>query len=201
MRITSLGLFLFVLAPATVVAQDNPILSRAAAEDQAARRGPGPIEHDDERLSAVLHQLAADGVRTAQDQLNAAIVLQHSPLVVRDGRIVALEPANYLMAHLLAKAAFAEKPEAGTLVAQTIDRYLTFTTGVQRYGTNRLINQVTGAEELVPIDRATTDAERAIYGVQPLESLLKQFPEAVRSTCRTNGVPRASPENCRGSRG
>jgi hypothetical protein len=170
-----------VLVPATVVAQDNPILSRAAAEDQAARRGTGRIEHDDERLKTVLEQLAADGVRTAQDQLNAAIVLQHSPLTVRDGRLLAVEPANYLIAHLLAKSAFAEKPEeAATLVAQTIDRYLTFTAGVQRYGTNRLINQVTGAEELVPIDRSTTDAERAIYGVRPLAELLKQFPEAVR---------------------
>lgn len=181
MRFTSFCLLLSALVPATVVAQDNPVLSRAAAEDQAARRGPSPIERDDERLKTVLEQLAADGVRTAQDQLNAAIVLQHSPLAVRDGRLVAVEPANYLIAHLLAKTAFAEKPEeAATLVAQTIDRYLTFTAGVQRYGTNRLINQVTGAEELVPIDRSTTDAERAIYGVRPLAELLKQFPEAVR---------------------
>jgi len=64
------------------------------------------------------------------------------------------------------------------LVAQSIDRYLSVTTGRQKYGTNRFINQRTGAEELAPIDRATSDAERARYGVAPLAELLKRFPEA-----------------------
>jgi hypothetical protein len=34
-------------------------------------------------------------------------------------------------------------------------------------------------EELVPIDRKTTDSERAKYGVRPLSELLKQFPEQI----------------------
>jgi len=48
----------------------------------------------------------------------------------------------------------------------------------QKYGTNRFINQKTGKEELAPIDRATTDAERARYGVPPLADLLERYPEA-----------------------
>jgi hypothetical protein len=51
------------------------------------------------------------------------------------------------------------------------------TKGYQKYGTQRFNNQATGAEELAPIDRQTTDSERAKYGVRPLAELLKQFPE------------------------
>jgi len=54
------------------------------------------------------------------------------------------------------------------------------TEGYQKYGTNRVINQATGEEELAYIDRATTDAERATYGVAPLAELLRQFREAPR---------------------
>ncbi len=63
------------------------------------------------------------------------------------------------------------------LVAATMDRYLAFTEGYQKYGTNFVFNQKTGKEELVPIDRNVPDSERARYGVPPLAELLKQFPE------------------------
>jgi hypothetical protein len=59
----------------------------------------------------------------------------------------------------------------------TIDRYLSMTEGYQKYGTSRVNNQVTGKEELVPVDRKTTDSERAKYGVPPLAELLKKYPE------------------------
>jgi hypothetical protein len=58
-----------------------------------------------------------------------------------------------------------------------MDRYLSMTVGTQKYGTNREVNQKTEKEEWVPIDRKTTDAERAKYGIPPLAELLKQFPE------------------------
>lgn len=57
------------------------------------------------------------------------------------------------------------------------DRYLSFTVGTQRYGTNRMINQSSGTEELVPIDRSVSDAERKLYGVAPLQELLSRYPE------------------------
>jgi hypothetical protein len=62
-------------------------------------------------------------------------------------------------------------------LAASFDRYLSFTEGYQKYGTNRVINQETGNEEWVPIDRKTPDSERAKYGVPPLAVLLKQYPE------------------------
>ena len=39
-------------------------------------------------------------------------------------------------------------------------------------------NQETGKEELVPIDRKTSDSERAKYGVAPLPELLKPISRA-----------------------
>lgn len=83
------------------------------------------------------------------------------------------------MAHYLFKAALTGGIEdARYLVAASMDRYLSFTEGKQRYGTNRVINQKTGREELVPIDRGTSDEERKLYGVAPLKDLLAQCPEA-----------------------
>jgi hypothetical protein len=109
-------------------------------------------------------------------------VLDHSPMTFRNERLVAKSPHDYLLAHFLAKASFERgNKDARQLVAQTIDRYLSMTAGYQKYGTNRFINQKTGQEELAPIDRNTTDAERSVYGIQPLAELLKQFPEAPRS--------------------
>jgi hypothetical protein len=78
---------------------------------------------------------------------------------------------------------------ARQLVAESIDRYLSVTTGTQRYGTNRFINQKGEQEELAPIDRSTTDAERATYGVPPLAELLKKFPEAAELAGAANPSP------------
>jgi hypothetical protein len=104
--------------------------------------------------------------------------LQHTGLTFCEQRLESTSPDNYLLAHYLFKSAFAAGyKDARYLVAASIDRYLSFTVGYQKYGTNRLTNQATGQEEWAPIDRKTTDAERAKYGVPPLAELLKQFPE------------------------
>ena len=137
---------------------------------------------DQDRVVLVLEQIGAGNVMTAADRFNAAIVLQHTPMTFRNDSLMGVSPDNYLLGHHLAKAAFAAGyAPARELVAQSIDRYLSMTTGVQKYGTNRFINQKTEKEELAPIDRATTDAERAQYGVPPLAELLKRYPEAARA--------------------
>jgi hypothetical protein len=159
-------------------AQNNPVLDSLARADQDARNGRSPDGSDEQRLHRVLHQLATNGMQTSDDRVNAAIVLVHSPLTVRQGKLVAINPDHFLLAHFLAKAAFdSGNVRARYLVAQTIDRYLAFTSGVQRYGTNRTNDLETGVEGLVPIDRQTTDAERAEYGVPPLKELLKLYRE------------------------
>lgn len=163
----------------------NPLLSELAQEDQLARTGGSPARSDQDRVRLVLAELGSGRVSTPQDRFNSALVLQHSPLTFRDGELAAISPDNYLLAHYLAKTAFEAGHEEGrVLVAQTIDRYLSMTEGFQKYGTNRFINQSNGREELAPIDRSTSDAERARYGVAPLAELLSQFPEAEPKTPR-----------------
>lgn len=173
----------FSLCVASQSFAQNAELKKLAQQDQAVRMLP-PEEaskvgsDDDDRVQLVLEFLAKSTVQTPEDKFYAALILDHTPLAFCEGRIVAKSPYNFLLAHDLAKQSFeAGYKPAGILVAQTMDRYLSFTVGHQKYGTNRLYNQTTGKEELVPIDRSVPDSERAKYGVPPLADLLKQWPE------------------------
>jgi len=174
----ALLLVTLLFAFTTHASADNAELAQMAEEDQASRLGQEVKRSDDERRARVVELIAAGSVASPKDKLHAALVLQHTGLTFCNGKLASLGPENYLLAHHLAKAALAGGVEdARMLVAQTIDRYLTFTQGYQRYGTNRLIDQETGEQYLVPIDRETSDEERATYGVPPLKTLLSQFPE------------------------
>ena len=158
----------------------NTLLRELIKEDQDYRKGKKVARTDQERLKLVLEQIGQGAVKTSEDKFNAAIVLDHTGLTYCDHRLISLSPDNYLLAHYLLKSAYESGyKEARYFVAATIDRYLSFTEGYQKYGTNRVINQETGKEELVPIDRNTPDSERAKYGVLPLAELLKRFPEQV----------------------
>jgi hypothetical protein len=156
----------------------NALLAELAREDQASRSGDTIARTDEDRVRLVLAEVARGTVRIPADKANAALVLQHTPMTFCGEKLVSRSADNYLLAHHLASAAFeAGHADAKYLVPQTIDRYLSMTKGIQKYGTNRFFNQATGAEEWAPIDRTTTDAERAKYGVPPLATLLAQFPE------------------------
>jgi hypothetical protein len=156
----------------------NPLLKELIKEDQDYRSGKKIARTDQERLKLVLELIGQGDVKTSEDKFNAAMVLQHTGLTLCDNRYVSISPDNYLLAHHLFKNAFESGyKEARYYVAASIDRYLSSTEGYQKYGTNRLTNQETGKDELVPIDRKTPDSERAKYGVLPLSELLKQFPE------------------------
>lgn len=169
---------LAVLLTSTNAAGQNQLLRELAKEDQDSRRGKKVDRTDDDRISIVLSMIGQGEVREPEDKFNAALILQHTGLTFCDKQLVGKSPDNYLLAHHLAKSAYeAGYKNARSLVAMTIDRYLTFTAGYQKYGTSRLNNPETGAEELVPIDRKTTDEERAKYGVPPLAELLKEYPE------------------------
>jgi len=171
----------FVLAASQLAYGQNQLLRDLAKEDQDSRTGKEIKRSDADRVKLVLSQLGAGEVKSPEDKFNAALVLDHTPLAFRDKLLVGTSPDNYLLAHYLAKSAFESGyKEARQLVAMTLDRYLTFTAGYQKYGTSRIINQETGQEELVPIDRETPDSERAKYGIASLAELLKRYPEQPR---------------------
>jgi len=159
----------------------NALLAQLAYEDQAVQRGVELTRSSEDRVRLVLAELTAGRLVTPEDEFRAALVLDHSPMTIRDSEVVAVSPDNYLVAHYLAKRSYERGyADARLLVAQTLDRYMSVTEGYQKYGTNRFINQRTGQEELAPIDRRTTDQERAEYGVPPLAELLRRYPEAKR---------------------
>ena len=181
MRLIALSTLLMLaalFASPTHAATDNPELMRLAAQDQQDRAEREGEWDDNARRRRVLELIATDAVVTPRDKLNAALILQHTPGAVCDGKLVSSNPEHYLLAHHYAKAAFdAGLTDAGVLVAVTIDRYLSFTEGRQRYGTSQLLDLSTGQMYLPTIDRTVTDAERAKYGVAPLATLLQQAPE------------------------
>jgi len=172
------ALFVLLLVVSTEAHADNPELARLAAQDQSDRAEKNGRWNDDARRWRVLELLAAGAVATPRDKLNAALILQHTPSAICEGKLKSLSPENYLLAHHLAKAAFAEGLEkAKYMVAVTIDRYLSFTDGRQLYGTNQLVDPDSGETYLPEIDRSISDEERAKLGVPPLNTILKQAPE------------------------
>jgi hypothetical protein len=175
-----LATLVLLTAPALALA-DHARLQELARQDQAVRMGQDDPSSDDARRHEVFRILAAGGPLTPQDQLHAGLVLQHTGLTYCDGKLTSLSAENYLFAHHLFLGAMEGGVEAAAqLAAAAIDRYLSFTVGTQRYGTNRIINQETGREELVPVDRSVTDEERRRFGVPPLAELLRRFPEQAR---------------------
>ena len=140
----------------------NQLLRELAKEDQDSRRGKEFARTDEDRVKIVISLIGQGELKTPEDKFNAALVLQHTPFTYCEKRLVSTSPDNYLLAHHLFKGAFeAGYQDARNLVAASIDRYLSMTEGYQKYGTQRIINQETGKEELVPIDRKTPDSERA----------------------------------------
>ena len=169
----------FVLCATTGLLAQNAELKALAEEDQAFQLGTRKVTRtDDDRVKRVLELLAKGAAQTPEDKFSAAIILQHTPADFCNERMVSRGAYNHLLAHYLAIESYeGGDQDARVLVAQTIDRYLSYAKGRQKYGTNRIINQKTGKEELVPIDRSTSDTERAKYGVPPLAELLKSWPE------------------------
>jgi hypothetical protein len=170
---------------ATAVSAQTPLLRELAKEDQAVRcnepcpeRAKKITRTDDDRRKIVLEMIARGELKGPEDKFDAALILQHTGMTFCEGRLVSCSAENYLLAHFLFQSAYdAGYKDALYLIAASMDRYLSMTEGTQKYGTNREFNQKTQKDELVPIDRKTTDAERAKYGIPPLAELLKQYPE------------------------
>jgi hypothetical protein len=122
-------------------------------------------------------ELIEDGaVRTAEDHFHAAMVLQHSPVVLglEDAR-----RANYLRAHDLARrAAELGHPKGRWLVAATYDRWLMTGNEPQKYGTQYHADG--GHWALWPVDPATTDEERAAWDVPALATARNRADDMTR---------------------
>ncbi|RPJ55387.1 MAG: hypothetical protein EHM12_12305 [Dehalococcoidia bacterium] len=152
-------------------------LKKMADEDQAMRLDGNTdfqkeYEKDLEHRERVFSLLAEGKISTPEDMYYAALLLQHTPLTMCDGRMTSLSRENYLLANMLAKAsAGAGYGPARRMVAMTIDRYLWYSGRPQKYGTNSRMDEKTGENTLEPLDSTTTDEERAKWDVEPLKVL------------------------------
>jgi hypothetical protein len=119
---------------------------------------PGIEQRDADRRTRVLQLLDKGAVRTADDYFHAAMVFQHGD-----------EVADIERAHQLALQAIAVDPNHKTarwLVAASEDRALMYQDKPQRWGTQ--FKRIDGRMRLWPVDPATTDADRAKWGVPSL---------------------------------
>jgi hypothetical protein len=135
-------------------------------EDQLARNPAVQLddaqlmEADRLRREEVMGYLQAGQVITSSTLFSAALIFQHGDC-----------PDHYKLAADLALRAYELKDvSAGWLYAAATDRYLLSIGQLQRYGTQ----YVPDAENhfvLCPVNPATTDEERAEWGLPPLAEL------------------------------
>lgn len=159
--------------------KDNAELIEMVKKDQQVRQSNSsdyePV--DKNHREKVMSMLANGKIITGLDKFNAALILQHTALIFCNDELQSLSAENYLLAYYLAKSAYESGyKDAKYFTAVTYDRYLLYTKGCQKYGTQRIIDSKTNQEVWAPIDPVTTDAEREKYGVPKLDSLKKQYP-------------------------
>lgn len=137
--------------------------------DQADRRGaPSPdaiaglLERDRARRARVEALVASGALTAPEDYVHAAMIFQHGE-----------RPEDYRQAHELAlKAVELGHRQARWLAAAAYDRWLMRQDKTQKYGTQYVPDG--DRWKLWEVDPATTDAERAEWGVPPLAVALRQ---------------------------
>ena len=145
-----------------------------------------PMEPKDKiHRQRVMELLSENLIITPDDKFNAALILQHTALTYCNDRLKSISSENYYLAYTLVKSSMESgNKDAAYLVAATYDRFLYFTEGYQKYGTQKIYYEEEGGMLWAPIDTLTTDEERKKYGVKPLSELLK---ETKMKTTHNNG--------------
>ncbi len=140
----------------------NEELREICAADQADRQGER-LPADLMSRARVAELLAASALEDGDDYFHAALVFQHG------GHL-----EDFWQAHTLAQRAaeLGSKSPARWLAAAAYDRWLTIQGKPQKYGTQYHVRG--GRYELMEVDPATTDEERAAWNVPPLAEALRR---------------------------
>lgn len=143
--------------------------------------------YDKVHRERVFELLAENKIKTPKDKLRAALILQHTAAKSCDGNITSMSPENFLLAYKLSSTALTQlqierdtltikKENIPRMIALNYDRYLLFTFGYQKFGTQFVFDDKTNEMLLAPIDTTlSNDEERKKYNVDPLNILLKKF--------------------------
>lgn len=142
--------------------------------------------YDKVHRNRIFELLATGHVKTPLDKFRAALILQHTAGKLCEGELGSVSPENYLLAYHLSSTALQELKAANDtaslqqenfprMVALNYDRFLLYTEGYQKYGTQFVFDAATGASLLAPIDTTlATDEERIRLNVAPLGELLSK---------------------------
>src|SRR5690349_3325166 len=71
---------------------NNALLAQLLKEDVASRTGDSVARSDEDRIQLVFNELGSGRVRTSDDQVAAALILDHSPMTFRNEKLVAVSP-------------------------------------------------------------------------------------------------------------
>ncbi len=165
---------------------DNPILKEIYLKDIEIRAldertDTVNLERFDKIHREKVFELLADNkIITFKDKYRASLILQHTAAKMCNGEITSISPENYLLAFHLSQNAMINTPNARDLniprmVALNYDRYLLYSKGYQKYGTQLIFDDISGEMMLAPIDTTlATDQERSQYQVEPLSMLLSK---------------------------
>jgi len=138
-------------------------------------------------IEKIFEMLASNQVITPMDRYRAALILQHTAAKMCDGQITSISSENFLLAYHLSSAAWSQlklkndtitikKNNIPRMVALNYDRYLLFTKGFQKFGTQFVFDDKTGDMLLAPVDTTlSNDEERIKYNVESLSSLLSKY--------------------------
>lgn len=176
----------------TVKPIDNPEIEQLFLKDIELRELDARTDtvilenYDKVHRNRIFELLATGEVKTPLDKFRAALILQHTAGKLCEGELGSVSPENYLLAYHLSSAALKELQAANDtaslkkenfpiMVALNYDRFLLYTEGYQKYGTQFVFDAATGASLLAPIDTTlATDEERIRLNVAPLSELLSK---------------------------
>lgn len=133
---------------------------------QATKKEIAKVEiREKERKRKVLSLYKKEGIKSATDYHYAALIFQHGS-----------SPDDYKTAHQFAKKAVKlGNSSACWLMAATLDRWLLSTGKAQKYGTQFRKDKNGKWQLALPVDKNTTDEERARYGVPALSQAIEKF--------------------------
>lgn len=144
-------------------------------------------DYDKIHRDKIFELLAANKVKTPMDKYRSSLILQHTAGKMCEGQLTSMSSENFLLAFHLSSAALhdlelkkdtttAIKKSLARMIALNYDRYLLFSFGYQKFGTQFVFDDHTGEMLLAPVDTLlSNDEERSRYYVEPLGKLLQKY--------------------------
>ena len=174
------------------ISKDNPLIEKMYAEDLRIRELDTKSDtinleqYDKVHRDKIFALLANNQVKTPLDKYRSALILQHTAAKLCEGEITSISPENFLLAYHLSSSALNDlennnntpsikKENVLRIIALNYDRYLLFSFGYQKFGTQFVFDEQTNEMLLAPIDTTlSNDEERVKYKVEPLNELLRK---------------------------